>query len=436
MRAPIRLAFAPFAVGFILATATSLPAQPPPPTEYARNEIQTDHRVMLANVADANYHIDRGVKAVTADLPDLAKVSMLRATGRVAQIADALKSAPEKIERVAMVLFTPREEVRKPLRESLKKVRDEFGAVEQAMYAFRKDMLRKGIFGEELKQQVAVLDAAAKLLPSLKEKDPALAEKVSSLIDQINQALANGDNVKAAELIKQLNALLSGSGHQKDIDAAKQSINDSGGGGTGNGTGNGTSNGGQGGGLGGGGTGGGQGGGAGGSRVVDNGDSITITDPTTGKTLTVPKRFVRNNQFIVPEATYVGGEGQKLTGERELKGTFTTNASGGLSSSEPTVGRERDWDFSITETPGARKFADDGTGMATQLVFRDNKRKTDFKLTGWSIKNASGQEVGSFGAQDKVDFKFKESGLHAVTVSGETDWGNKFNVTVEIKVAL
>jgi hypothetical protein len=162
-------------------------AAPQGPVDPTKAQLETEQRVMKANISDANYHIDRGIKAVGANLPELAKVSVLRATGRVAQVDQVMKSHPERIERVAMVLFTPREEVRKPLRASFKEIRDEFGQLELAMYAFRKDMLRKGIFGEELKQQIAVLDAASKLLPEIEKKDPAMAEKVRGLIDEITR---------------------------------------------------------------------------------------------------------------------------------------------------------------------------------------------------------------------------------------------------------
>lgn len=227
----------------LLLSCPGLAQTPGQPVEYPKAQLEVEQRVMTANVKDANYHIDRGVKAAGAGLSELAKVSLLRATGRVAQVDDVMKGHPERIERVAMVLFTSREEVRKPLRASYEKIRDEFGALEQAMYAFRKDMLRKGIFGEELKQQIAVLDAVTKLLPEIEKKDPAKAKQIRDLIEQINQALASGDNATAERLIKQLQALLVGAGYGENIEAAKAKINadaPGGGGSSGGGGGGGT----------------------------------------------------------------------------------------------------------------------------------------------------------------------------------------------------
>jgi len=74
--------------------------------------------------------------------------------------------------------------------------------------------------------------------------------------------------------------------------------------------------------------------------------------------------------------------------------------------------------------------------MSTRLVFRDNKRKTDFKIEGWTIKNPQGQEIGHFGAQNEVDFKFPASGGYTLGVIGATDWGDKFTISVTLNVAL
>ena len=120
--------------------------------------------------------------------------------------------------------------------------------------------------------------------------------------------------------------------------------------------------------------------------------------------------------------------------ERELKITLKRDDAGGIAGFDQHAGRERQWDFVIAEAPDARKFESDG--MATRLVFRDNKRKTDFKIEAWSIKSPQGQEIGHFGAQNEVDFKFPASGQYTLAVTGETDWGNKFTVSVTLNVAL
>ena len=166
--------------------------------------------------------------------------------------------------------------------------------------------------------------------------------------------------------------------------------------------------------------------------VKDDGDRVTITD-STGKTTTVPKSFFHGNEATVYDTVYVGGEGQTLTAERELKITLKRDDAGGITVDQ-RAGREREWAFVIAEVPGARKF--EGDGMATRLTFQDNKRKTDFKIGTWSIKSPQGQEVGHFGAQNEVDFKFPASGAYTLSVTGETDWGNKFTVSVTLNVAL
>ena len=498
-----------------LSTLNPLPGQPQnqPPVEYGKSDLLTEQRIMNADIKDANYYIDRGIKAVGANLPESAKVCVLRATGLIAKIKEMMKGHPERIERLSLVLFQSREKVRAELRKSYAAVRDNFSAVEDAMYALRRDMLRKGLFGEELKQQVAVLDAASKLAAEIRDKDPALADKIRAKIEAINLALANNDAAAAKQGIDELNALLSSSGYGDRVKQQQQKLEDMAAAGAGAGGAAAT-----------------PGGAAaaaaavaggpqiqtlpdgstvttstnsitlpdgrkqdivekvmkrpdGSSQVVrtttvanpdgskdvtevveerdrngnllstktsqykimpdgsrmekgsvkDDGERVTITD-ASGATTTVPKSFFHGNEATAYQTIYVGGEGQKLTAERELKITLKRDDAGSIAGFDQHTGREREWDFVIAEAPDSRKF--DTNGMSTRLVFRDNKRKTDFKIESWSIKDPQGREVGRFGAQNEVDFKFPTSGQYTLGVSGATDWGNQFTVSVTLNVAL
>jgi hypothetical protein len=473
-----------------------------PKTEWDKSELLTEQRIMKADIEEANFYVNRGISAVGANLPDSAKVSVLRSTGQIAKVEELMKGHPERIERLSLVLFQSRETVRAELKKSYYKLRDSFSAVEDSMYALRRDMLRKGIFGEELKQQVAVLDAASKLLSEIKDKDPALAEKIRGQIEQINQALANNDTATAAKLIDQLNSTLSAAGYGDKVKQQQDKLNSMAGAGSESAGGPAAS-------------------GApqveklpdgsvvttttssvtlpdgrkkdtiekvmkrpdGTSQIVrtatvtnpdgskdvsetveerdkdgnvistktsqymlkpdgtrvdkgsvkDDGERVTVTD-AAGNSTTVPKSFFRGNEATVYETQYVGGEGQKLTGERELKITLKRDDAGAIAGFDEHPGRERQWDFTITEAPDARKFESDG--MATRLAFRDNKRKTDFKIDTWSITNPQGQGIGHFGAQNEVDFKFPASGAYTLSVTGQTDWGDKFTVSVTLNVAL
>ena len=495
-------------VGVLICFCTLRPmfgqaqSQAQPQTEFDKSDLLTEQRIMKADIDEANYYVDRGIKAVGANLPDSAKVSVLRATGRIAKVEELMNGHPERIERLALVMFQSREKVRAELRKSYNILRDSFSAVEESMLALRRDMLRKGIFGEELKQQVAVLDAASKLLSEIKDKDPALAEKIRSQIAEINKALANNDTATAGKLIEQLNSMLSSAGYGDKVKQQQDKLNTMAAGSDAAGSNSAV------------------GGPAGsqveklpdgstvttssnsvtlpdgrkqdtvekvmkrpdgtsqvvrtstvtnpdgskdvmetveehdkngnvistktsqytlkpdGSRVEkgsvkDDGEHVTITD-ASGNTTTLPKNFFHPDATIY-ETQYVGGEGQKLTAERELKITINKDSSGAITYAKHD-GRERQWDFVIAEVPGARKFENDG--MATSLTFQDNKRKTDFKIEAWSIKNPLGEEVGHFGAQNKVDFKFPANGAYTLSVTGETDWGNKFAVSVTLNVSL
>jgi len=166
--------------------------------------------------------------------------------------------------------------------------------------------------------------------------------------------------------------------------------------------------------------------------VKDEPNRVTITD-AVGNTFTVPKSLFRGNEATVYETQYVGGKGQKLTGERELTITLKRDEAGRIVGFDQHYGLERQWDFVIAEAPDARKFENDS--MATRLVFRDNGQKTDFRIEAWNIKNRQGQEVDHFGAQNEVEVKFHE-GLYTLIVTGKTDWGNRFSVSVNLNVKL
>ena len=461
------------------------------PVEYTKAQLETEQRIMRDHISDANYHIDRGIKAISANLPELAKVSVLRATGRVAQVDEVMKGHLERVERVAMVLFTPREEVRKPLRTSFEKIRDEFGALELAMYAFRKDMLRKGIFGEDLKQQVAVLDAASKLLPDLEKSNPELAAKVRGMIDQINQALASGDTAKADELIKQLTATLESSGNGGAIsDAKKKIIDDAGGAGA---VGGGTAGGGGAQPLAGGGSIAATAGGvaltaAGGQSVTipgatsAGGGKITLADGTVvdpagctvlpdgsikladgrivkdGKIVAAGPVTPRGNASLVDangndlgetadefvwengegkgvDKVYVGGKGGRLT--KETKVTVKAMPSASKANTyevTKTPGDARQWAFVVGPVPGSDKKS--SGSLTLTLALSDRNGLTGFTVTKWEITSSAGSPSlgASSGAQTTATFT--ASATYSIQVSGTTDWGSPFVIKSSLPVGI
>jgi hypothetical protein len=449
------------------------PAQPPAaaPVEFPKAQLETEQRVMKANIADANYHIDRGIKAVSANLPELAKVSVLRATGRVAQVDEVMKSHPERIERVAMVLFTSREEVRKPLRVAFEKIRDEFGALELAMYAFRKDMLRKGIFGEELKQQIAVLDAATKLLPEIEKKDPALAEKIRSKIEEINKALAAGDSATADRLIKELNGMLEGAGYKQAIQNAKDELNKAGGGTSPAGGGGATVT------------------GAGGQtatipgatatsggkirladgteidptgctvlpdgsirladgRIVKDGRLMAAAGPAGPVTPTKDGRLVdadgneisdeyvwENGEGKGIDKTYVGGKGARLTRETKVSVRATPSSTkANTYEVTKTPGEARSWAFVVAPVPGSEKKS--SGSLTLTLALSDRNGATGFTVSKWEITSPSGapSQSGSTGAQ--VTATFTASATYTIQVTGTTDWGSAFVIKSTLPVGV
>lgn len=438
------------------------------PTEFSKGQLETEQRIMRANISDANYHIDRAIKSVGANLADSAKVSLLRATGRVAQIDEVMKAHPERIERLQFSLFYSRETVRKELRASYKKLRDDFGAVEDAMYALRGDMLRKGLFGEELKQQIAVLDAATKLLPEIEKSNPELAAKVRTLIDEINQALAAGDTAKAEDLIKQLNTLLDGAGYKQNIADAKQKIGGgAGGGGGGDGAGTVT--------------------GADGRRVTIPGSSalgggrVRLADGTdvdvTGATVLpdgsirlADGRIIRDGRIVAGGAAaanpgqgsrlvdadgneitdeyvwqngegrgvdkvYVGGRGGRLI--RETKVLVKASPSPSKPNTyevTKTPGESRTWAFVVAPVPDSEKKASGTYGVAIALT--DKSGATGFTVSKWEITGPGGAPSLDNTSGPQVNATFTQSGTYNVQVSGSTDWGTPFSIKSTLKIGV
>ena len=484
----------PASVSALLLTVSAFgqvanaPAQPPP--EFSKSQLLTDQRVMRANISDANFHIDRGIKAVAAALPDSAKVSILRATSRIAQVDEVMKSHPAHIEQLAFSLFYQRETVRKELRESYNKLREDFGAVEDAMYALRRDMLRKGLFGEELKGQVAVLDAASKLLPEIQQKNPALAQKIRGLVDDINKALANGDTATADRLIQQLSSALAGGGYQQNIDDAKQKIEASAGPeGAGAGAAAASAQA-----LAGGGSleptagglkvtgrdgqaatipgatpaGGGKARLADGTEVDLNGSqvlpdgSIRLADgrvikdgkiagpaapqgpvtPPRNATLVdadgneVAEEYVwENGEGKGVDKVYVGGKGKRLT--RETKVTVRATPSAGKANTyevTKTAGESRSWAFVVAPVPGSEKKA--AGSLTIALALTDRNGGSGYTVGKWDITSPAGAPSVSATSGTQATATFSASATYSITVSGTTDWGSSFTITTSLPVGV
>jgi hypothetical protein len=463
-------------------------APAPIPTTYSKGQLLTEQRVMQAYITDANFHIDRGIKAVGASLPDSAKVSLLRATSRVAQVDETMKAHPERIEHLAFSLLYTREGMRKELRASYAKLRDEFGAVEDAMYALRRDMLRKGFFGEALKGQVAVLDAVSKLLPEIQQNDQALAGRIRGVVEEINKALAADDLAKAEELITQLKDMLEAAGHKQDIQKAKDKINETA-------------------------TGGGEGMSPTATQALEGGGSLTpaaggvtvtgkdgqistipgavsigagklrLADGTEvdlngskvqpdGSILLADGRVIKGTKVaaaagmagpVTPpkgamlvdaegneildeyvwengegkgvDKIYVGGKGMRLT--RETKVTVRATLNAGKANTyavAKTPGESRTWALVIAPVAGSEKKA---TGHLTlALALSDRNGGTGFTVNKWDISSPAGAPSMGEGSGPQVTATFDASATYAIQVTGTTDWGSPFVIKASLPVGV
>ena len=463
--------------------AANAAAQPPP--EYSKSDLETEQRIMTADIKDANFYIDRGIKAVAANLPESAKVSVLRATSRLARVDEMMKGHPEHIERLAWSLLYIRENARKDLRANYDKLRDEFAAVEDAMYALRRDMLRKGLFGEELQGQVAVLDAATKLLPDIQKRNPALAQKVRGLVDKINDALASGDTATADTLIQQLKSELSAAGYQQNIDEAKRNIQATGTGEAAQGGGGAQA-------LTGGGSltaapggvtvtgsngqsalvagatslGGGKARLADGTEVDLNGSqvlpdgSIRLADGRVikdgrvggggveagaagakyvnadGSEIVIPADFDwKNGEAKGVEKVYVGGKGARLV--RETKVAFKPTPSPSAPNTfvvSRSDGETRSWAFEVAPVPGSEKKT--SGSLSLTLALSDRNGATSFTVNKWNITSPSGSPTlgGTSGSQ--VTATFTASATYSIEVEGATDWGSSFDIKATLPVGV
>jgi hypothetical protein len=456
----------------------------PAPVEFTKGQLETEQRIMRAQITDANFHVDRAIKSVGANLPDSAKVSLLRATGRVAQIDEVMRAHPERIERLAFSLFYSRETVRTELRTTYNKLRDEFGAVEDAMYALRRDMLRKGLFGDELKQQVAVLDAATKLLPEIENKNPKLAAEIRDLINQINEALARGDIAGAEKLIKQLNEKLEKAGYKQNVKDAMDKI------GVGEPpAGTGARSGPLGGGTGGVTIAGPNGqtatipfavAGPGETATLQSGENVNLKGAKIqpdGSILLADGRVIKDGKLIggnssggtggtgsasaTPgrgavdaegneisdeyvwengegkgvDKTYVGGKGIRLTKETKVS-VRATPVVGKANTYEVTKspGESRTWAFVVAPVPGSEKRTNGSYNVAIALTDRSGAK--GFTAGKWEITGPSGSPSLDTSSGAQVTATFSQSGTYSVQVSGTTDWGSPFVIKGSLKIGV
>jgi hypothetical protein len=415
-------------------------------------------------------------------------VSLLRATSRVAQVDETMKAHPERIEHLAFSLLYTREGMRKELRASYAKLRDEFGAVEDAMYALRRDMLRKGFFGEALKGQVAVLDAVSKLLPEIQQNDQALAGRIRGVVEEINKALAADDLAKAEELITQLRDMLEAAGHKQDIQKAKDKINETA-------------------------TGGGEGMSPTATQALEGGGSLTpaaggvtvtgkdgqmstipgavsigagklrLADGTEvdlngskvqpdGSILLADGRVIKGTKVaaaagmagpVTPpkgamlvdaegneildeyvwengegkgvDKIYVGGKGMRLT--RETKVTVRATLNAGKANTyavAKTPGESRTWALVIAPVAGSEKKA---TGHLTlALALSDRNGGTGFTVNKWDISSPAGAPSMGEGSGPQVTATFDASATYAIQVTGTTDWGSPFVIKASLPVGV
>lgn len=143
------------------------------------------------------------------------------------------------------------------------------------------------------------------------------------------------------------------------------------------------------------------------------------------------RSFPYPGEVSVVELDYIGGEGFRLTGERERVWEVRPDPENPLVEVD---GRERNWDFEISDSPENREFTLDD--VSTTFVFRDALGKTNYQIQSWEVRDPSGNVVAEAGAQNELPIRFTQGGAYTVIVNGTTTGWAQSPFTIREQIAI
>ncbi|MFP4540263.1 MAG: hypothetical protein ACLFR7_01420 [Opitutales bacterium] len=132
---------------------------------------------------------------------------------------------------------------------------------------------------------------------------------------------------------------------------------------------------------------------------------------------------------------YVGGRGMFLISEAEYTLSYARDDNGVITGVEETIGRQRNWEFQISEVPGSIAYNDDLTEMTAEFTLVDGKGKRGFEIESWEVRGPGGSVVAQ-GTDAPFEVRTSTSGQFEFTVRGQTDWGSDFSVTQLVNMNL
>jgi len=169
-----------------------------------------------------------------------------------------------------------------------------------------------------------------------------------------------------------------------------------------------------------------------------SGNPTRFTDPVSGEEIEFPPDFEWVDNKLGPKisTTYIGGKGNRLTGETEISLVRKPDPSNpNVWLAEKVIGSMVRWDFRLSEVAGTRMTED--MVMKTSLQIKDNLGKETFSVQTWEVRDQSGNLILNVsGDQKMIEASFEQSGNFVITVTGKTQWGSSFRIRDQLNVQL
>ena len=169
-----------------------------------------------------------------------------------------------------------------------------------------------------------------------------------------------------------------------------------------------------------------------------SGKATRFIDPVSGEETEFPPDFEWVDNKLGPKisTTYIGGKGNRLTGETEISLVRKPDPSNpDVWLAEKVIGNKVRWDFRLSEVADTRMTED--RIMKTTLQIKDNQGKETFSVQTWEVRDQSGNLILNVsGDQKMIEASFEQSGNFVITVTGKTQWGSSFRIRDQLNVQL
>ncbi len=174
------------------------------------------------------------------------------------------------------------------------------------------------------------------------------------------------------------------------------------------------------------------------TNVTSRPDNSKIFMSDSGEEIEFPPEFEWVDNKLGPKisTTYIGGKGNRLTGETEVSLVRKPDpADPNVWLAEKVIGNMVRWDFRLSEVAGTRMTED--MTMKTSLQIKDNQGMGTFSVQTWEVRDQTGNLILTIsGDQKMIEASFEQSGNFVITVTGKTQWGSGFKIRDQLNVQL